>query len=46
MADEDKNLLGIKFGNDKWKYAHPTTADYPAEHVRKVERGNPVLANE
>ena len=25
MADEDKNLLGIKFGNDKWKCAHATT---------------------
>ena len=46
MADEDKNLLGIKFGNDKWKYSHPTTVEYPAEHVRKNEGGNPVLATQ
>merc|ERR1712176_1595639 len=45
MAEEDKNLLGIKFGSDKWKYAHPTTVEYPAEHVRKNDRGNPVLSN-
>jgi len=44
MADEDKNLLGIKFGNDKWKYAHATTVEYPAEHVRKNEGGNPVFS--